>query len=451
MEPSPASRATATQHEQWMVEGQVFEMYKVFMDLPPNSQTAKLEVQREKHIEYLSKGLRQLGPSFVVLDANRPWICYWILHSIALLGESVEAEMEENVIDFLCRCQHPDGGYGGGPGQLPHLATTYAAVNALITLGGPRSFSSIHRGKLYSFLLRMKHASGGFRMHDGGEVDVRACYTAISVASIMNILDYELVQNVGNYIISCQTYEGGIAGEPGSEAHGGYTFCGLATMILINEVNHLDLPSLIDWVVFRQGAEGGFQGRTNKLVDGCYSFWQGGVSALIQRLHSVVDEQLMPSDAEEEDCSTDTRSSSTPVSCEGEQGHVDETCHLSQEGQQIACAPVNFFSIGLDFIREHAKLEPLFHSMALQQYILLCSQVEGGFRDKPGKHKDYYHTCYCLSGLSVCQYSWSKMADSQPLPGMVLGPHSNLLQPIHPLFNVVLERFYEAHEFFSRT
>jgi len=26
--------------------------------------------------------------------------------------------------------------------------------------------------------------------------------------------------------------------------------------------------------VFRQGVECGFQGRTNKLVDGCYSFWQ---------------------------------------------------------------------------------------------------------------------------------------------------------------------------------
>lgn len=25
--------------------------------------------------------------------------------------------------------------------------------------------------------------------------------------------------------------------------------------------------------------EGGFQGRANKLVDGCYSFWVGGVSA----------------------------------------------------------------------------------------------------------------------------------------------------------------------------
>ena len=27
--------------------------------------------------------------------------------------------------------------------------------------------------------------------------------------------------------------------------------------------------------------EGGFNGRTNKLVDGCYSFWQGGVFPLI--------------------------------------------------------------------------------------------------------------------------------------------------------------------------
>ena len=30
--------------------------------------------------------------------------------------------------------------------------------------------------------------------------------------------------------------------------------------------------------------EGGFQGRTNKLVDGCYSFWQGGAFPLINQL-----------------------------------------------------------------------------------------------------------------------------------------------------------------------
>jgi protein farnesyltransferase subunit beta len=37
--------------------------------------------------------------------------------------------------------------------------------------------------------------------------------------------------------------------------------------------------------VQRQGwVEGGFNGRTNKLVDGCYSFWQGGVFPVLQQL-----------------------------------------------------------------------------------------------------------------------------------------------------------------------
>ncbi|XP_057983831.1 protein farnesyltransferase subunit beta isoform X2 [Malania oleifera] len=454
-----APRPTVTQHEQWMVEAHVFQIYDAFAGLPRNPQSVMLELQRDKHIEFLTKALRQLGPSFCVLDANRPWLCYWILHSIALLGESVDAELENNAIDFLSRCQDPNGGYGGGPGQLPHLATTYAAVNSLITLGSDKSLSSINRGKLYMFFLRMKDQSGGFRMHDAGEMDVRACYTAISVASVLNVLDSELVQNVGDYILSCQTYEGGIAGEPGSEAHGGYTFCGLATMILINEVNRLDLTSLINWVAFRQGRECGFQGRTNKLVDGCYSFWQGGVFALIQRLHSIINEQLGLSDVGEGDSAIDSMGSDAKSdSSEGEQGldsslsQIDEAHHCRHKGMQNVSSLVEFSNIGFDFLRGRTEMGPLFHNIALQQYILLCSQVpEGGFRDKPGKHRDYYHTCYCLSGLSVSQYSCSRDADSPPLPSAILGPYSNLLEPIHPLFNVILERYHDAHQFFSRS
>ncbi|KAH9790658.1 protein farnesyltransferase subunit beta [Citrus sinensis] len=274
MEPDTEPRGTVTQREQSMVLNDVNMLYHIYATVPPIAQTLMMELQRKNHVEYLLRGLQQLGPSFCSLDANRPWICYWILHSMALLGEFVDADLEDRTIEFLSRCQDPNGGYGGGPGQMPHLATTYAAVNALISLGGEKSLPSINRSKVYTFLKCMKDPSGAFRMHDAGEIDVRACYTAISVASILNILDDELLQNVGNYILSCQTYEGGIAGEPGSEAHGGYTFCGLAAMILINEADRLDLAALIGWVVFRQGVEGGFQGRTNKLVDGCYSFWQ---------------------------------------------------------------------------------------------------------------------------------------------------------------------------------
>ncbi|KVI09182.1 hypothetical protein Ccrd_012427, partial [Cynara cardunculus var. scolymus] len=457
MEPSSSSpewKPTVSQEEQWILERQVFHIYQLFCNIPPKSQAVMLELQRDNHIEYLMKGLRHLGPSFSVLDAkyftlslcalmvrcrnsflychlftalllsSRPWICYWILHSIALLGESVDDALEHNAIHFISRCQDQHGGYGGGPGQasyfsMPHLATTYAAVNSLITLGGHRSLGSINRVKIYSFLRRMKHTSGGFSMHDGGEVDVRACYTAISVACALNILDEDLVQGVGDYILSCQTYEGGIAGEPGSEAHGGYTFCGLATMILVNEVNRLDLASLTDWLVFRQGVEGGFQGRTNKLVDGCYSFWQGGAAVLIQRLHAAAGEGH-----------SSVRSNESFTSSE-----------FSDDEELLEGTSSGMAEISPDVEEDGSHLK--FFAASTQM-------VEGGFRDKPGKNRDHYHTCYCLSGLAAAQYSWSKDADSPPLPRSVLGPYSNLLEPINPLCNIVLKQYNEARQFFSK-
>ena len=52
----------------------------------------------------------------------------------------------------------------------------------------------------------------------------------------------------------------------------------------------------------------------------------------------------------------------------------------------------------------------LFDQEALQEYLLVCCQdPRGGLVDKPGKARDFYHTCYTLSGLSVAQnFAWRK-------------------------------------------
>ena len=50
----------------------------------------------------------------------------------------------------------------------------------------------------------------------------------------------------------------------------------------------------------------------------------------------------------------------------------------------------------------------LFSQQALQEYILCCCQEpNGGLKDKPGKPRDYYHSCYDLSGLSIAQNALS--------------------------------------------
>ena len=42
--------------------------------------------------------------------------------------------------------------------------------------------------------------------------------------------------------------------------------------------------------------------------------------------------------------------------------------------------------------------------------------------DKPGKGRDYYHTCYALSGLSVAQYI---MSATSPDDANVIGVDTN--------------------------
>ncbi|KAE8668707.1 Prenyltransferase family protein isoform 2 [Hibiscus syriacus] len=282
----------------------------------------------------------------------------------------------------------PNGGYGGGPGQAKCMMVEKLMFKHVIQ----------HLIK-YASMLKTSFLD--------------------QFASLLNILDDELAQNVGNYILRCfkvgssthiphsailllylnisgknqsvGTYEGGISGEPGSEAHGGYTFCGLATMILINEVDRLDLSSLI-----------------------------GGIFALLKRLNSTRGEKSIPL-GDGEDSGPESPQITASTDATREEGLNED---LSQD-QHDTSSRVNVDNVHPYSSKGHAKVEPLFNSLALQQYILLCSQdLNGGLRDKPGKSRDHYHTCYCLSGLSVCQRSWSESEDSPPLPRAVLD-HDN--------------------------
>lgn len=179
------------------------------------------------------------------------------------------------------------GGFGGGASQMPHSATTFASVCSLcilVTSGGKAAHQAKHliekiRMPMYRWMASLlTPETGAYRMHTDGEIDVRATYTILSCAKLLGIASPFLCQeSVPAFIRSCQTFEGGLGGEPWSEAHGGYAYCGVAALQILGRLQVLDIPALTGWLARRQMAfEGGFSGRSNKLVDGCYSFWQGG-------------------------------------------------------------------------------------------------------------------------------------------------------------------------------
>ena len=59
------------------------------------------------------------------------------------------------VIQFLSGCKASGGGFGGGPGQLPHLAPTYAAVASIVSIGGEHALRAIDRRAVLAFISSM--------------------------------------------------------------------------------------------------------------------------------------------------------------------------------------------------------------------------------------------------------------------------------------------------------
>ncbi|KAG7736517.1 hypothetical protein KL923_004724 [Ogataea haglerorum] len=279
----PASKTIESQMEVEM------DILKIYEDILGQDKSQFPILRSKSHSKYINAFLsRPLPAPFTALDASQPWIVYWLVNSKALLGEEIDPELSERVGYKILECVDAEtGAIGGGSGQMAHLAATYAGLLALTVSKSYNAAAQLDRRKIYNWLLQMKQPDGSFIMHYNGEADTRAVYCAICVASLLDILDDKLAYKTIDWLASCQTYEGGFSGYPGDEAHGGYTFCAVAALSMLRSPTELpsviDLDNLISWTVQRQyNVEGGLSGRTNKLVDGCYSHWAGGLTPLLE-------------------------------------------------------------------------------------------------------------------------------------------------------------------------
>mgnify|MGYP002388462802 CR=1 FL=1 len=152
------------------------------------------------------------------------------------------------LVDFLKHCYNDEfGGFGGGPGQYGHLAPTYAAVSALAICGTSSAYELLKskRESLNTWLLALKNPDGSFCMHQGGEADMRSSYCALVVIHLLQLQTPHLIRGCAEFVQSCQSYDGGLGGEPGNEPHGGYAYCGYASLVILNRTDILDQEALL--------------------------------------------------------------------------------------------------------------------------------------------------------------------------------------------------------------
>lgn len=189
---------------------------------------------------------------------------------------------------------------------------TYTALLTLILLGD--DLSRVAKEPILKSLRKLQQPDGCFiSCVTDPQSDLRFLYCAAAISHMLNDWSGFDRQAALRFIRECQTYEHGFARRPQYEAHGGTTYCGIATMGLmggealsdqkaitrnvqdgeddaafqdrLSRAGFVDKEGTRQWCIGRQTT--GFQGRINKPTDTCYSFWVGAPLAIMGSMDLV--------------------------------------------------------------------------------------------------------------------------------------------------------------------
>lgn len=318
---------------------------------------------RDRHIRYLEMNYQLLPSPYEAQEINHLTLAYFIISGLHIL-QALDRVDREAVINWVLSMQaHPKseaelnngqfyGFHGSRSSQFhsldngdsvpnnSHLASTYCALAILKTVG--YDFSLIDSHSISKSMKHLQQPDGSFMpIHTGAETDLRFVYCAAVISSLLDNWSGVDKEKAKNYILSCQSYDGGFGLIPGQESHGGATYCAVASLQLMGFIEDnlvskrtsssiIDVPLLLDWCLQRQAADGGFQGRPNKDSDTCYTFWIGGVLKML-----------------------------------GANQFIDET--------------------------------------TLREFLLTCQSEYGGFSKYPEQFPDLYHSYYGITAFSMLQ------------------------------------------------
>ena len=122
-----------------------------------------LPLDKDKHLFYLMNMFKVLPRGMVGQDSGQPWFLYWLTNGVEVCNKEsafakLTPEMKQRACAYLRRCHNDvQGGFSGAPGLESHLASTYAAVLAIVNIGTKEAYDIIDRQKMRTYLCSLKN------------------------------------------------------------------------------------------------------------------------------------------------------------------------------------------------------------------------------------------------------------------------------------------------------
>ncbi|MES1904412.1 MAG: hypothetical protein MHPSP_000298, partial [Paramarteilia canceri] len=220
-------------------------------------------------------------------NSSEMWLLYFHLHIFELTNnlDILTSDDFDGAYDILKNCQSVIGGFSELPLGYSGIVSSYPAVCCVGILGTEKFYDLVDRKSMLNFLKKSKHEKGYFVSSMDEDTDLRPTFCALAIAKMLMLPDWDiLIKDVKQYVLECQNYEGGFGAMPGGEAHSGYTYCACAILSMLNALDECNIDSLINWIKQRQSlSEGGFNGRTCKVADSCYTFYIGSTIRILSQ------------------------------------------------------------------------------------------------------------------------------------------------------------------------
>lgn len=294
----------------------------------------------DKHKHYLNNHTKEDSiAEQIMAEYLKMSAMYWGINALHIIGDLKPNSSEVlQVLEFIKECQSEDGGFSAAPNHDSHILHTLSAVQVLIILGRCNQ-DYIDVDRCVDYIKSLQQEDGSFFGDKWGEIDTRFSFCGLATLRLLDRLSDINLNKAVEFIMSCNNQiDGGFGSKPGSESHAAYVYCCVGSLAIAGQLDKIDKDYLGWWLSERQLPSGGLNGRPEKLPDLCYSWWCLSSLKMIGQMHRI------------------------------------------------------------DYRR-------------LVSYILACQDEElGGFSDRPGNIIDLYHTMFGISSLSLISQHYKSLS-----------------------------------------
>lgn len=370
------------------------------------------------------------------------YLGFFILSALDLLSAYVPhttPEERADHINWIYRCQHPNGGFRMWPGtdfgpratdenakwDPANIPATYFALATLLIVGD--DFRRVRRRETLEWLARMQREDGSFgeTCVDGqieGGRDPRFGYCAMGARFILRggnsegplSLGEGEVQDVDvDAFVRCirdaEAYDGGIADEKFHEPHAGYTYCALGALSFAGRLHHQTSPTsanhetskakttmdpsrTLEWLVNEQ----------TMWIDPDGDDPTSELKSLRSSTKSDASQPLIPTGAEPLHQSPDLSTFIPPLPAPGGQ-QAASACAAGFCGRPNKPADTCYAWWVCGALHLLPQGHALYDRKSLNRYLLGQTQypVLGGFSKFPGDPPDLYHSYLGLAALAL--------------------------------------------------